>query len=269
MGLNDDWDAIERAERLSELLQEALAIAKHARPPGLLRLFIEARKLVRYSMVRHSPFRVDVLTGRFYAHGLPVEMTWYEFGLVAALSLAKDGVPRTALAKQLFPDYDETTAAHMIKLQVQRVRRRAGAADIVYFDGPRLRLSPAVDVELPRIAAVISGLRPETDQLPEAERWRLERIRLRLSEGRPEFMLAWEWFSDTERHLRDLTRTLTVFLAREALRFDHFERAIALADALIREDPLDEYSAEIVIRAFTLASSRVAAIFDLLRAHAE
>ncbi len=78
-------------------------------------------------------------------------------------------------------------------------------------------------------------------------------------------MLEWPWFDETEQHLRQLGHDVTVLLARDALRRDHYERTIELASEIAREDPMDEAAAEIAIKAFLLAGNRTAAVLEYRR----
>jgi len=58
---------------------------------------------------------------------------------------------------------------------------------------------------------------------------------------------------------------VTIFLAHDALRHDHFERAIELAEDLSRDDALDESAPDIAIRAYLQAGNRTAAILEYRR----
>ncbi|MDB5073079.1 MAG: DNA-binding transcriptional activator of the family [Candidatus Eremiobacteraeota bacterium] len=121
-----------------------------------------------------------------------------------------------------------------------------------------------MDVELPRLEATVRRAQFDDDALAEA-REQLESTRHRLTLGRPQFMLDWEWFEPTEQRLLDLTRDVTTILAQDALRNERYQRAIELAGDLTLEDPLDEVAPEIAIRAFLLAGNRAAAILEYRR----
>ncbi|MEA2663930.1 MAG: Bacterial transcriptional activator domain [Candidatus Eremiobacteraeota bacterium] len=255
---------IGQTERLAQLLHDAILIAETAREEAVLRHLRGARLSLHESTQADVPVRVDLLSGRVFACGLPVALSRTELAVVIALALNERGLPRELLAEDLHPGFDSTAAAKALKVTVHRARRRIGSADAIYYAGGRYALGKSVDVELPRLETELRHLRFE-DTVTTEQRERLERLRQRVLDGRPSFVLEWPWFDETEQRLRELGRELALVLARDALRQERYERAIDLALELVREDPLDEVSAEFAIRAFLLAGNRTAAVLEYRR----
>jgi DNA-binding SARP family transcriptional activator len=132
-----------------------------------------------------------------------------------------------------------------------------GRADVIRYVYGRYTLAPWVRVDLP---LEMPACRYDARQpLPDAERVRLESLRQRLAAGRPDFALSWAWFDDTERRLRDLEREVSIALARDALRSGRYTTAIELAHELLRDDPLDESAADVILRSFVEDGDRMQA----------
>ncbi|MDP8998765.1 MAG: hypothetical protein M3O46_01490 [Myxococcota bacterium] len=254
---------IERTERLAELLHDAILIAETSRDVAVLRHLRGARLSLRDARL-DAPVRVDLLSGRVFANGMPVALSRAELAVILALSLHERGIQRELLAEDLYPGTDATAAGNTLKVNVHRVRRRIGTAKVVQYAGGRYFLGDSVDVELPRIEAEVRSVQRKSE-LGDDTRDRLERLRQRALDGRPAFVLEWEWFGEAERRLIDLARSLTLILARDALRRKRYERAIDLATELVHEDPLDEAAAEIAIRSMIEAGDRAAAVLEYRR----
>ncbi len=255
---------IQRTERLAELLQDAILIAEQSRDRGVLRHLRGARLSLEEAVPNDAPVKLDLLSGRVFLRGVPVAISRAELAVLIALSLNERGVPRETLADELYPHTDAAAAANTLKVNVHRVRRRVGSSDAIRFSGGRYTLGEIVDVELPRIEAELRRLQLD-ESLPEERCDRLERLRQRILDGRPAFVLEWSWFDDVEQRLRELGREIALILARDALRKDRYERAIDLATELVQEDPLDEIAAEVAIRAFLSAGNRTAAVLEYRR----
>lgn len=255
---------IARTERLAELLQDAIVIAENSRHLAVLRHLRGARLSLYEAQQTSVAVRVDLLSGRVFARGIPVPLSPAELAVVIALALNERGVPREILAEDLYPATAGDAAGNSLKVNVHRVRRRIGFAQVIRYNAGRYMLGECVDVELPRLEAELRRLRLE-ELLTTEQRDHLECLRQRVLDGRPAFVLEWPWFDDVERRLRDLGNELTLTLARDALGHKRYERAIDLALELVREDPLDEVAAELAIRAFLLAGDRTAAVLEYRR----
>ncbi len=247
------------------LLQDALVIAEEASDPWLLQHLSDARRSMRRWSEQNRTIQVDLLAGRVTVHGQRVPLSKAEFALVAALSLSERGVAREVLAEDLYPNVDPARAANATKVYVHRVRRRVGSREVIRCDDGRYVLGNAVDVEVFRLEAEVRRLQREGGAHSAEVRERLERLQRRLSDGRPQFMLEWVWFEETERRLCELTRNVTLLLANDALRSGDHERAIALAYDLAHDDPLDEAAPELAIRACLSTGNRAAAMLEYRR----
>lgn len=255
---------IQRTERLTQLLQDAMLIAEQSRDRALLRHLRGARLSLHDSTQPDIPIRVDLLSGRVFSHGLPVPLSRAELAVVIAVSLNERGVSREMLAEDLYPGTDVLAAGNVLKVNVHRVRRRIGSADVIRYSSGRYVLGEIVDVELPRLEVELR--RFAIDETLSIERCdRLENLRQRVLDGRPTFVLEWAWFDGVEQRLRELGREITLVLARDALRKERYERAIELATELVHDDPLDEVAAEFAIRAFLFAGNRTAAVLEYRR----
>ncbi|HTD34378.1 MAG TPA: hypothetical protein VK665_11995, partial [Candidatus Elarobacter sp.] len=190
---------IERTERLAELLHDAILIAERSRDNALLRHLHDAR-LSLSDAAHDASVRVDLLSGRVFAGGAPVALSRAELAVMIALALHERGVPRELLAEDLYPDADPAAAGSTLKVNVHRVRRRIGSRGVIEYHGGRYRLGDEVDVELPRIEAEVRRAHLDSawsDELRE----RLERLRQRILDGRPAFLVEWPWFDEAERRL--------------------------------------------------------------------
>ncbi|HEV2606552.1 MAG TPA: BTAD domain-containing putative transcriptional regulator [Xanthomonadaceae bacterium] len=249
---------------MAQLLHEAILVAERTRDRTVLRHLRGARLSLHESFDTDVPIRVDIISGRVFARGLPIAFSRAELAVVIALALNERGVPSELLAEDLYPNADITAAANTLKVNVHRVRRRAGSHNVIRHADGRYRLGETIDVDLPRAESELRCLRLGRCLTSEA-RDRMERLRRRVLEGRPAFILQWSWFDETEQRLRELGRELTLLLARDALDEEHYQRALELVAELGREDPLDEVAAEIAIRAFLLAGDHAAAVLHYRR----
>jgi DNA-binding SARP family transcriptional activator len=255
---------LDYSDRLSELLGDAILLAEASRDESVLRHLCGAQVSLRESRCADVPIRIDLLSGRVFAHGVPVPLSRAELALTLALALNARDMPRDVLADTLYPDADPVAAVNAVKVNVHRVRRRLSTRDVICQHDSRYALGPAVDVDLPRLEREVRMLRFE-HQLTSSVRNRLEDVRRRVRAGRPGFMLEWNWFDDAERRLRAFTRDLTALLARDALNAEQYQVALDLATELTHDDPLDETGPETAIRAFLLAGNHAAAVLEYRR----
>jgi DNA-binding SARP family transcriptional activator len=256
---------LDRNERLASLLQDALLIAEGGADDSLLRHLSAARRSIAGWAEPNRTIQVDLLAGRVTVHGVRAPLSKCEFAVVAALSRSERGVGRELLAEELYPLAGPAHAANTMKVYIHRVRRRIGSRDVIGCCGGRYVLGDAVDVEIFRIEAEVRRLQVDGAALSSELRERLERLQRRLCEGRPQFMLDWEWFEETERRLCELTRSVTMLLAYDALRGGDHVRAMTFAYDLVRDDPCDEAATELAIRACLSTGNRVGAIIEYSR----
>ncbi|HYW54011.1 MAG TPA: BTAD domain-containing putative transcriptional regulator [Dongiaceae bacterium] len=256
---------IDRAVRLDQLLHDAILLADGPRDDAVARHLRSARLSLHEMQRSQDLVVVDVLSGRVFSNGLPVPLARTELALMFALALhGPAGAPREVLAEDLYPGHPLEGALPALKVIVHRVRRRIGCHSVIRHAHRRLALGERVQLELPEIekdvhAALVS---PALDDL---QRERFSRLRHRMLDGRPTFLLEWPWFDDCETRVRDLSEQISVVLARDALRREAYQEAVDYASDLTRSDPLNESAAEIAIRALLLAGDRIAAILEYRR----
>jgi DNA-binding SARP family transcriptional activator len=256
---------LDRNERLRSLLQDALGIAEEGADGALLRHLSAARRSIQGFTEPDRTITVDLLTGRVGVRGVRAPMSKGEFAVIAALSRTERGVARDVLAEELYPHVDAARAANTTKVFIYRARRRLASRDVICCRDGRYVLGDMVDVEVIRLEAEVRRLQVENVSLSTPLRERLERIQRRLSAGRPQFMLDWGWFEEMERRLCDLTRSVTMLLAYDALRRGDHVRAMSCACDLVRDDPLDEAATEVAIRACLSTGNRAGAIIEYSR----
>ncbi len=255
----------ERAERLDQLLHDAILLAEEPRDNAVARHLRSARLSLHEMRRGQDVVLVDVLSGRVFSNGMPVPLARAELALVFALALhGPAGSPRELLAEDLYPDSSLEAALRALKVTVHRVRRRIGCHAVIRYFDRRLLLGERVHLELPQLekdvhAALVS------EALDDLQRERFSRLRQRMLDGRPAFLLEWPWFDECEARLRDLSEQISLVLARDALRREAYQDAVDYASDLTRSDPLNESAAEIAIRAFLLAGDRTAAILEYHR----
>jgi DNA-binding SARP family transcriptional activator len=248
---------LERREGLAQLLHDAIAAAEATPMHGDVLVHLRSAWTSLRPRVPGFGVRVDALTGAAFSGDRRIALSPSETACVIALALSGSSALRELLAERLYPDADPANAANALKVVVHRVRRRMDRADVIRYVCGRYSLAPWVHVDLP---LEMPACRYEARQpLPHAERVRLESLRERLAAGRPEFALCWEWFDDTERRLRDLEREVSIALARDALWSGRYTTAIELAHELLRDDPLEESAADVILRSFVEGGDRMQA----------
>jgi DNA-binding SARP family transcriptional activator len=211
-----------------------------------------------------AELEVDLLGGRLLKRGVPVHVPPAALAVVIALAVKDRSVARDDLADELYPGADPAAAAGRLKVNVHRVKRYVETADIICNDAGRYSLGWCVHVGFRRMEAFVRPLSNEHGLTAEA-RSSLVEIRRRLRSGRPQFMLAWPWFDDMERRLCDLEYEATVLLGEDALRDGRYDDAVALADEMLRADPLDEIASEMAVRAAVLCRNDVGAALHYRR----
>jgi DNA-binding SARP family transcriptional activator len=255
---------IERVERLEQLLHDAILLADVPRDNAVARHLRSAR-LSLHELKRGDIVLIDVLSGRVFSNGMPVALAPSELALVFALAVhGRAGAHREVLAEDLYPGNSLENALSSMKVTVHRVRKRVGCQEVIRYVDRRVVLGERVSIELQQIVKEVHAALVG-DALDDAQRDRFARLRQRMLDGRPAFLLAWPWFDECEARVRDLTDQISLVLARDALRRENYQDAVDYASDLMRADPLDESAAEIAIRAFLLAGDRTAAVLEYRR----
>jgi DNA-binding SARP family transcriptional activator len=183
---------------------------------------------------------------------LTVKKSW---ALLVTLACAGRSL-RPRLAAQLWPVLDEARARRNLRRELARLRE-AGAEGLLQVEGDWLALHDDVDIDLARFQAALKG----GDSAAALALWRGP-----LADGlwlgdAPEFD---RWLEAQRERVRSLWRSA---LAVEAERAPA-ERALALWQALLADDPLQEQHHRAVMRLHVAAGRREAALaqYEQLRA---
>jgi DNA-binding SARP family transcriptional activator len=143
---------------------------------------------------------------------------------------------------------------------VHRARGQLADPSAVVVSRGGYALAPEIDVDLRWLQRALERIR--RDAVPEGDLPRLEEIFERLVRGRPAAFANWEWFEPVERELEAATREVGAYVAARALRAGDHVRALGIAHALTKLDPLDEAARQIAISAHIAANDRGAAILE-------
>ncbi|MBV9408903.1 MAG: hypothetical protein JO164_08755 [Candidatus Eremiobacteraeota bacterium] len=202
---------------------------------------------------------VELVTGRVVRDGEPVTLAEREHALLTAVAMRPEALSRDRLTDMLWPDLSESAARNAFHVCLHRLKSRLGDENAVVRTREGYRLGNDVRVDLWEIDRALGTLR--TDQPPDARRVAaLRELHDRLRASRPPKFEAWEWFEQTERHLRELRCEVAQTLAKHALEDGRTQDALALCHEMIAYDPCDEPAREIAIRAFLAGGDRAAAL---------
>ncbi|HEX3550908.1 MAG TPA: BTAD domain-containing putative transcriptional regulator [Candidatus Elarobacter sp.] len=180
--------------------------------------------------------------------------------LLLALAVEGQSVGRDRLVDRLWPDLPEESAYNALKMCVHRARGQLADPSAVVVSRGGYALAPEIDVDLRWLQRALERIR--RDAVPEGDLPRLEEIFERLVRGRPAAFANWEWFEPVERELEAATREVGAYVAARALRAGDHVRALGIAHALTKLDPLDEAARQIAISAHIAANDRGAAILE-------
>jgi DNA-binding SARP family transcriptional activator len=182
--------------------------------------------------------------------------------LALLLALAVEGHPvaRDRLVDRLWPDLQDESAYNALKMCVHRARQQLGAPGAIVVSRGGYALAPEVEVDLRWLQRVLDRMR--RDALPPEDAPRLRTVFDALVRGRPASFADWEWFEPVEQTLAAAAHEVGAFIAARALDEGDHVRALGIAQALTKLDPLDESARQIAIRAHIAANDRSAAILD-------
>jgi DNA-binding SARP family transcriptional activator len=180
--------------------------------------------------------------------------------LVLALAVEAQPVTRDRLVDRLWPDLHAESAYNALKMCVHRTRHQLASPSAIVVSRGGYALAPEIDVDLRRLHVTLERIRRDT--VPAADLPRLEETFKGLVRGRPAAFAAWEWFEPVERTLEAAAHELGAFIAARALSEGDHVRALGIARALTKLDPLDESARQVAIRAHIAANDRSAAILE-------
>lgn len=249
-------DALRLARRVDSLpLNWAVAAwSRGCRETGLLAPF-----LARFASRRSEPVPLlRLLAGRVSTPDGTIVLRPREHELLLLLSARRRPVSIGELTASLWPDDDDERARNAFYVLVSRMRKRFGDSELIVHspEGYAIDARAAVDFwEAEDAYREVKGGDPLDDSTRERLQGILEQLRAR-SVGRAR---GRDWYGAFERRVCGLIRNVGLLLARDALRGGALADAIATAEALIADDPVDEDSREIAIRAHLQSGSVAAA----------
>jgi DNA-binding SARP family transcriptional activator len=202
---------------------------------------------------------VELVTGRVLRDGEPVTLAEREHALLTAIAMRAEAISRDRLTDLLWPDLGESAARNAFHVCLHRVKTRLGDDNAVARTREGYRLGSGVRVDLWEIDRALAALRTD-DPLDERRLAGLRELYERLRASRPPRFDGWEWFEQTERHLRELRCEVAQALAKHALDDGRPQDALALCHEMIAYDACDEPAREIAIRAYLASGDRAAAL---------
>jgi DNA-binding SARP family transcriptional activator len=238
------------------------ALAERGEARGMLGPLVN-RLRHRASVVAPSadaPLFVSLADGTLSRGEERVDVSEGVLALVVALAVEAQPVGRERLVDRVWPDLQEESAYNALKMCVHRARQQLADPGAIVVARGGYALAPQIEVDLRTLQLGLERIR--RDAVNGAELVALETTFERLARGRPAFFANWEWFEPVEHVLESATHEVGAFIAEHALlRGDHV-RALAIAQRLIKLDPLDEGARRVAIRAHLTADDRGAAILE-------
>jgi DNA-binding SARP family transcriptional activator len=206
------------------------------------------------------PLSISIADGTIRRGEEQVDVSDGVLALLLALAVEPQAVTRDRLVDRLWPDLQDESAYNALKMCVHRTRQQLGAPGAIVVSRGGYALAPDIDVDLLWLQRILERVRRAT--VPDTDVPRLEETFGRLVRGRPAAFANWEWFEQVEQTLEAATHEVGAFIAARALREHDHVRALGIAQALTKLDPLDESARHIAISAHIAADDRSAAILD-------
>jgi DNA-binding SARP family transcriptional activator len=187
---------------------------------------------------------VQVLRESLSIDGRAVRLAPKEIGLLGFLSYRRGAVSREETQDALWPELDEDAARDSLYSLLYRLRKRLGRFEIVTSIGNGYRLADGVHVDLWEIEALSERLR----QGRHADSFdRVARAYDGLRNRRLPHVETYEWFAGMDFHIHEYIRIFARYLAERAKAAQDEEATRAYANALIVEDPCDEWAHQTLI----------------------
>jgi DNA-binding SARP family transcriptional activator len=202
---------------------------------------------------------VELVTGHVVRDGQAIALAEREHALLIAVAMRAEALSRDRLTDLLWPDLGENAARNAFHVCLHRLKSRLGDDNVIARTREGYRLGSEVRVDLWEIDRALGTLRTD-GALDARQAAGLRDLYERLRATRPPKFEAWEWFEQTERHLRELRCEVSQALAKHALAEHRTQDALALCHEMIAYDPCDEPAREIAIRAYLQSGDRAAAL---------
>ena len=180
--------------------------------------------------------------------------------LLLALAVESQAVTRDRLVDRLWPDLQDESAYNALKMCVHRARQQLSSPAAIVVSRGGYALAPEINVDLRRLQRSLERIR--RNAVPDSDLPELEATFEHLVRGRPAVFADWEWFEPVEQTLAAATHEVGAFIAARALRTGDDVRALGIAQALTKLDPLDETARQIAISSHIAADDRSAAILE-------
>jgi DNA-binding SARP family transcriptional activator len=240
-------------------LHDAVDAAGRGETAGFLEPFLRRYRAGASGEAPRAGLLVELVTGRFLRDGQPVTLAEREHALLTAIAVRPEALSRDRLTDLLWPDLSESAARNAFHVCLHRLKARLSDDNVVVRTREGYRLGTEVRVDLWEIDRALAALR--TDGPLDARRIAaLRELYESLRASRPPKFEAWEWFEQTERHLREVRCEVAQALAKHALGEGRSHDALALCHEMIQYDPCDEPAREIAIRAYLESGDRAAAL---------
>jgi DNA-binding SARP family transcriptional activator len=243
------------AAELHEAL-DALARGEHG---GFLEPFVRRYRAGAGAEAPRGGLVVELVTGRVVRDGHAITLAEREHALLTAVAMRAEAMSRDRLTDLLWPDLAESAARNAFHVCLHRLKQRLGDDDVVVRTREGYRLGSEVRVDLWEIDRALGTLRTD-GALDARQAAGLRELYDRLRATRPPKFEEWEWFEQTERHLRELRCEVAQALAKHALAEHRAQDALTLCHEMIAYDPCDEPAREIAIRAYLENGDRAAAL---------
>ena len=236
---------------------EALAAGRYAEAVSFP--FVARRVAIPRFAIPEEALRIEILRGRVVRGPATLPLRTREYELLAALALARVPVARAALAARLWGEEEAADAAPALRTAMHRLRKQLGDPNAVLFENGAYRLGPFVTVDVHDIEATLGGFR-RLKTFTDRERERLLDINVALAVEPPEVYEQWDWMAPHLAHQVELRHRAAVLLGEDALAGGAPDDAVAVADTVLRLDPLDEPLVELAARALIAAGRRSEAV---------
>jgi DNA-binding SARP family transcriptional activator len=162
--------------------------------------------------------------------------------LLTLLALKNRRLAVDAICDALWPDSDNVSASHSLKVIVHRLRAKLGQSVILCRDHGYC-LGTEVENDLDSMSLELDDRLKEP--LSAVQRRRLETLRRDLMNRSEGELARYEWYLPLRHRLEETLRIATLRLADDALRDGRPHAALLLARDLLDEDGEDEVANEI------------------------
>jgi DNA-binding SARP family transcriptional activator len=235
---------------------DAIARGEHG---GFLEPFVRRYRANADAEPQRGGLVIELVTGRVLRDGQPIALAEREHALLTAVAMRAEALSRDRLTDLLWPDLGESAARNAFHVCLHRLKSRLADENVIVRTGEGYRLGSEVRVDLWEIDRALGTLRTD-GVLDERRAAALSALYDRLRATRPPKFEEWEWFEQTERHLRELRCEVMQALAKHALAEHRTHDALALCHEMIAYDSCDEPAREIAIRAYLESGDRAAAL---------